>query len=224
METAVIDFLNNYVFSLGTLLAILVVGGGLIVSLLKLKKSYDKKIGEEATTRKEQKEFQDSMIKLADKVDEIQNHLITTEEENKKNLEESNKKFTELFNAMVQFQKESNDEDTALEAQITEYKNEINLLSTKTNNLDEKINILIESDKESLKYTITCEYYKAVFNGYIEIHTLQSLEAIYEKYLSENGNTFIGGLMEELRKLPHNPPKKNTTQESQKPKPKKGFF
>lgn len=223
MERTFIDFLNNYGFSLGTLLSIIIVGGGLIVSLLKVKKSYDKKVGEEATTRKEQKEFQDSMIKLADKVDEIQNHLLATEEENKKNLEESNKKFTELFNAMVQFQKESNDEDTALEAQITEYKNEINTLSTKTNNLDEKINILIESDKESLKYTITCEYYKAVFNGYIEIHTLQSLEAIYEKYLSENGNTFIGGLMEELRKLPHNQPKK-VTQESQKPKQKKGFF
>ena len=72
--------------------------------------------------------------------------------------------------------------------------------------MDEKTNLLIESDKEGIKSFIIDKYYQALEDKYIKLHVLQGLELRYEKYLQENGNTYIGRLMNEIRKMPNEPP------------------
>ena len=67
------------------------------------------------------------------------------------------------------------------------------------------VQLLIESDKESNRSFITLEYYKAIEKGYIEVYTMQAIEYRYEKYLQEHGDSFINGLMKELRELKHEP-------------------
>lgn len=79
------------------------------------------------------------------------------------------------------------------------------------------LNMMIESDKEGNRLSIVSEYYNAMEKGYIEVYLLQALEYRYERYLEENGDSFIENLMKELRRLPHEPHKKPTRKKSNKP-------
>lgn len=67
---------------------------------------------------------------------------------------------------------------------------------------NDELNTLLESDKESIKAYIITEYQKWQRLHYIDIYAMQSLETRYEKYLKENGNTFVATLMHRLRSLP----------------------
>jgi DNA-binding protein YbaB len=110
-----------------------------------------------------------------------------SEEEFKNQMKELAEDFKEMKNNM-------ND----MHSEIMEMKTDI------YNNL----NMVIESDKESNRLSIVSSYYDAMEKGYIEVYLLQALEYRYERYLDENGDSFIENLMVELRKLPHEPPEK----------------
>jgi hypothetical protein len=107
---------------------------------------------------------------------------------------------------VIESQQDSKEGDIALENQLKSYENTIDNLNIKLSNMDEKTNLLIESDKEGIKSFIIDKYYQALEDKYIKLHVLQGLELRYEKYLQENGNTYIGRLMNEIRKMPNEPP------------------
>lgn len=66
-----------------------------------------------------------------------------------------------------------------------------------------KIDILIESDKDDIKAFITHEHHYFVYQkGWIDDYSLDCIERRYNHYINEKGNSFISGLMQEIRALP----------------------
>ena len=69
----------------------------------------------------------------------------------------------------------------------------------------EKIDMLVSSDKDSIKANITKEYHHYIKKGWIDDYTINCIEKRYSHYQDEGGNSFIANLMDELRKLPLHP-------------------
>lgn len=77
------------------------------------------------------------------------------------------------------------------------------------NELSDKIDMLIESDKDDIKAFITREHHYFCYQkGWIDDFSLDCIERRYEHYEDEGGNSFITGLMEEIKSLPKQPPEK----------------
>lgn len=73
--------------------------------------------------------------------------------------------------------------------------------------LNDKINILIESDKDDIKADLTRIHHYYCYNQkWIDDYTLECCEKRYKHYTDEGGNSFIEGFMNDLRKLPKKPP------------------
>lgn len=67
--------------------------------------------------------------------------------------------------------------------------------------------MLIESDKESIKAYATERHHFFVYEqGWIDNYSLECLERRFVIYQHENGNSFVEGLMDEIRALPKQPP------------------
>lgn len=73
--------------------------------------------------------------------------------------------------------------------------------------INDKIDMLILSDKDSIKSYITKEHHLFCYNKkWIDDYSLDCIEKRYQHYQDEGGNSFIEELMEELRSLPKQPP------------------
>ena len=69
--------------------------------------------------------------------------------------------------------------------------------------LSDKIDMLINSDKDSIKAYITQRHHWFCYDkGWIDDFSLDCLEKRYQHYEDEGGNSFIGSFMDELRALP----------------------
>ena len=69
--------------------------------------------------------------------------------------------------------------------------------------LESKMNVLIESDKDAIKSFITREHHYFCYKlGGIDDFSLECIEKRYLHYKDEGGNSFIDSLMEDLRELP----------------------
>lgn len=77
--------------------------------------------------------------------------------------------------------------------------------------LSEKIDLLLDSDKESIKGFITSEYHYWMKLGYIDIYSLKVIDERFEKYKKEKGNTFVADMVSELHKLDRQCVTKNCT-------------
>ena len=82
-----------------------------------------------------------------------------------------------------------------LEKEINHIKNDV------LKELSEKIDLLLDSDKESIKGFITSEYHYWMKLGYIDIYSLKVIDERFEKYRKEKGNTFVADMVSELHKL-----------------------
>lgn len=73
--------------------------------------------------------------------------------------------------------------------------------------INERIDMLIESDKEDIKSYITDKHHFFVYSQYwIDDYSLECLERRFAVYQQEHGNSFVEGLMNEIRALPKQPP------------------
>lgn len=69
--------------------------------------------------------------------------------------------------------------------------------------VSEKIDLLIDSDKDAIKSYITKQHHHFCYEiKEIDDFSLDCLEKRYKHYSDEGGNSFIAGFMEDLRKLP----------------------
>lgn len=76
-------------------------------------------------------------------------------------------------------------------------------------NINAKVNELIESDKHDIKQDIVKQYHYFVDRlGWIDDFSLDTLELRFDDYKTEGGNSYIAGLMSEIRQLPKHPPMK----------------
>ena len=75
------------------------------------------------------------------------------------------------------------------------------------NNITDKINLLIQSDKDDIKSYITKEHHFFCYEKkWIDDYSLDCIEKRYNHYQQEGGNSFIKELMNELRNLPKQSP------------------
>lgn len=73
--------------------------------------------------------------------------------------------------------------------------------------LSKKIDTLIKSDVDDIRAFITREHHYFCYQkGWIDDFSLECIEQRYSNYVQEGGNSFIKGLMEEIRKLPKKDP------------------
>lgn len=73
--------------------------------------------------------------------------------------------------------------------------------------LSAKIDMLIDSDMDDIKSFITEKHHYFCYQlGWIDDFSLDCIEKRYDHYEDQGGNSFVGGLMVELRALPKHPP------------------
>ena len=73
--------------------------------------------------------------------------------------------------------------------------------------INQQIGMLIESDKEAIKSYIVKEHHFFVYEqGWIDDYSLECLERRFSVYEQEHGNSFVKGLVNEIRELPKQPP------------------
>ena len=189
MESMFLEFLEKLLPGLGTALSILIVcGGAIIICYKKLKKKieeHDSKIVQTAESNTNEEEFKNDMKELAKTVKNMADRL-------------------EAVSTQVNDVKANSESiDASILKKMETYEESNNRINVKIDTLHDNMNMLIDSDKEGIRSFITMQYYEAIDKGYIEIYKLEALECRYEKYLKENGDSFIAKLVEELRTLPH---------------------
>lgn len=73
--------------------------------------------------------------------------------------------------------------------------------------LSDLVEMLIESDKESIKSDITTKHHYLCYEKkWVDDYTMNCLERRFAIYEQEHGNSFIEGFMDEIRALPKRPP------------------
>lgn len=78
------------------------------------------------------------------------------------------------------------------------------------NKIEQKIDLLIESDKDDIKSYITREHHYFCYQvGWIDDFSLECLQKRYNHYKDEGGNSFIGHFMDDLRRLPKKDPQQS---------------
>lgn len=81
-------------------------------------------------------------------------------------------------------------------------------LETYIKTLENKINLLISSDKDDIKSYITEKHHYFVYKKkWIDDYSLDCVERRFKHYEQEGGNSFIKELMEEIRELPKHAPR-----------------
>lgn len=104
------------------------------------------------------------------------------------------------------FRKE--EKDNSLDGTLSKIIESQEQLSKEIKKMNDTVEILIHSDKDDIKSFVTKEYHHFMAQGWIDDYSLDCIERRYTHYVDEGGNSFIGQLMTEIRKLPHQPPEK----------------
>ncbi len=100
-----------------------------------------------------------------------------------------------------------NDKEKSDTKRLNNVESNVQKIINSVNELSEKVDLLISSDKDDIKSDITRDHHFFCYNqGWIDDYSLDCLEKRYEHYVDEHGNSFIEQLMEEVRKLPKTPP------------------
>jgi len=90
---------------------------------------------------------------------------------------------------------------------LNKFYNEKEVVDRGFEKINRQIELLIESDREAIKAYITEQHHFFVYEkGWIDDYSLDCLEKRYGIYEKEKGNTFVLGLMNEIRNLPKLPP------------------
>lgn len=210
MEDNFLKFLDSLGLPIGTWIGIILGAvaliGGIVVALRKAKKKYDDNLQKRLEKEEVEEAFRKSMAEVASNVSIIQTDINTIKEEYAAIQQEIQDKLETVWNAIADGEKNSRIGDKNLFQQLESHERAMDKLAMQLSAMDEKTNLLIESDKEGIKSYIVEKYYETKRQGYIEINTLETLEERYKKYLEENGNTYIKNLMDKMRIMPAEPP------------------
>ena len=93
-----------------------------------------------------------------------------------------------------------------IDEKLTEYDKALQKMNDYIEDSNKKIKILIDSDKDDIKAFIVREHHYFCYKQkWIDDQSMDCLERRYEHYVDENGNSYVKGLMEQLRALPRSP-------------------
>lgn len=102
------------------------------------------------------------------------------------------------------YTKEKSEEDEI--QRITNLETSIEKINKSVDELTDKINLLVESDKDAIKAYITKEHHHYCYERrWIDDYSLDCLERRFAHYIEEKGNSFVENLMDEIRALPREP-------------------
>lgn len=125
-------------------------------------------------------------------------------------LKETLELFKYFNNILKKRYKKSSAQDEQMQevlTEIKEIKKDIGELKKEFDKNDQKLETLIESDKDSIKAFIVEKHHAHVEKfKWIDDYTMDVLEKRYVHYKDEGGNSYAAHLMEDLRELPKNPP------------------
>lgn len=90
-----------------------------------------------------------------------------------------------------------------LKQAIEQHEKEFEDINTKLNSLSDSINLLIESDKDDIKQSLTKDHHYFCYKlKSIDDYSLDCMERRYSHYTEEGGNSFVETLMSQVRALP----------------------
>lgn len=210
MESEFLRWLDSFPGHLGTFLAVIIGGVGLITalvtSIMKLKKEYEQRIVD--MTRKEEtdRKFKDDISEMIREVKILKDNTEFMSQQYAETQRELNGKIDNLTLMAEETKQKDRDQDTMVENKINELNATLADFRKDINANKDQLDVLISSDKESIKAFIVGSYYQAKSDGYVNSHLMQVLEERYETYKRENGNGYITGIMNELRAFPHSAP------------------
>lgn len=210
MESEFLQWLDSFPGHLGTILAVTIGGVGLITalvtSIMKLKKEYEQRIVD--MTRKEEtdRKFKDDISEMIREVKILKDNTEFMSQQYAETQRGLNGKIDNLTVMMEETKQKDRDQDSMLETKMTELNTTMSDFRKDINANKDQLDVLIASDKESIKSFIVSCYYQAKSDGYVNSHLMQIIEERYETYKKENGNSYVGGLMNELRAFPHTAP------------------
>lgn len=75
--------------------------------------------------------------------------------------------------------------------------------------LNKNIEMLISSDRDSIKAWLTAQHHYFMEKGTIDYYSFDCISKRYSHYKEEGGNTFIDDIMEDINNLPKTGDKKN---------------
>lgn len=116
------------------------------------------------------------------------------------------KRMEEIFDRLEAFEKsvkQAWQKEQDLYTEFVEFKKECTDHFEATN---AKLEILTQSDKDSIKSWIVEKHHLFVKQGWVDDFNMDAIERRFTHYKKEGGNSYIGDLMDELRKLPNYPP------------------
>ena len=106
-------------------------------------------------------------------------------------------------------QVEKSNKPFELEQAIRKGKEQTQQIRQELKELERLINLLVESDKDDIKQSITRWHHHYCYEkGNIDDYSLDCLEKRYSHYKDQGGNSFVKTLMQELRALPRENQKK----------------
>ena len=210
MESEFLQWLDSFPGHLGTFLAVIIGGVGLITalvtSIMKLKKEYEQRIVD--MTRKEEtdRKFKDDISEMIREVKILKDNTEFMSQQYAETQRELNGKIDNLTVMIEETKQKDKDQDSMIETKMNELNTTMSDFRKDINANKDQLDVLISSDKESIKSFIVSCYYQAKSDGYVNSHLMQIIEERYETYKRENGNSYVSGLMNELRAFPHTAP------------------
>lgn len=210
MESEFLQWLDSFPGHLGTILAVTIGGVGLITalvtSIMKLKKEYEQRIVD--MTRKEEtdRKFKDDISEMIREVKILKDNTEFMSQQYAETQRELNGKIDNLTVMIEETKQKDKDQDSMIETKMNELNTTMSDFRKDINANKDQLDVLISSDKESIKSFIVSCYYQAKSDGYVNSHLMQIIEERYETYKRENGNSYVSGLMNELRAFPHTTP------------------
>lgn len=119
---------------------------------------------------------------------------------------EKEKKEQDFKNTILDMAKKIDEKEVQFTDAILTVKTMINELKAKMCELEEKENITQERIQQDSRAYLIDKHKRHTSAGWIDIHSLENLEIRYMYYKAAGGNTFVDGLMQDLRALPKSAP------------------
>lgn len=108
----------------------------------------------------------------------------------------------EFKDTIVSMTKKIDDKEVQFTDAILTIKNMIEELKGKIGDLEQKENLTQERIQQDSRAYLIDKHKRYTEAGWIDTHALENLEIRYMYYKAAGGNTFVDGLMTDLRKLP----------------------
>ena len=95
------------------------------------------------------------------------------------------------------------DRPSQLQQKMRKHDQQLKKINKDLNDIKELINLLIESDRDDIKQSITKDHHYFCYKlKSIDDYSLDCMQKRYSHYKEEGGNSFVATLMQEVRALP----------------------